>query len=220
MKNRTFLFPAMKALGIMGLALFLGSCASTYYKTMEAFGVHKRDILVDRIEEARDSQEDAGEQFRTALERYRDVVEFEGGELEQKYNQLQAEYDRSYDRAQMVTQKITSVEKVAEDLFDEWKSELNEYSDASLRRSSEKTLRQTQRRYDELIDAMRRAESRMPPVLSRLKDQVLFLKHNLNARAIASLEGTSLELQSEVEDLLKELEKSIAEANEFIDQLM
>ena len=30
------------------LASFLGSCRSMYYSTMEQFGVHKRDILVDR----------------------------------------------------------------------------------------------------------------------------------------------------------------------------
>jgi hypothetical protein len=67
---------------------------------------------------------------------------------------------------------------------------------------------------------MKRAEAKMPPVLARLKDQVLFLKHNLNAQAIGSLEGVSTELQGDVEDLLKELERSISEANEFIDGLL
>lgn len=41
------------------LALCLGGCSSAYYKTMENFGVEKRDILVDRVEEARDAQDDA-----------------------------------------------------------------------------------------------------------------------------------------------------------------
>jgi chromosome segregation ATPase len=196
------------------------SCATAYYKTMEAFGVHKRDILVERVEEARDSQEEAGEQFRTALERFRDVVDFEGGELEARYEQLNSEYERSDAKAQEVSQRIASVEKVAEDLFDEWEGELDQYSDDRLRRSSERTLRQTRGKYSDLIAAMRRAESKMPPVLSRLKDQVLFLKHNLNARAIASLEGTAADLQGEVEALLRELEKSIAEANAFIEDLL
>ena len=44
--------------------VFLSSCASIYYSTMETFGVEKRDILVDRVEDARDGQEDAKEQFQ------------------------------------------------------------------------------------------------------------------------------------------------------------
>lgn len=200
----------------IGLAFFLTSCATTYYGAMESFGIHKRDILVDRVEEARESQEEAGEQFQSALDSFRQVVEFEGGELEQKYAKLNAEYERSEAKAQEVSDRIDSVEKVAEDLFDEWEAELEEYTSQSLRRSSENLLRDTRNRYSDLIRAMRRAESKMPPVLSQLNDQVLFLKHNLNAQAIGSLRGVADELKVDVDILLKELQKSIAEANEFI----
>jgi hypothetical protein len=202
------------------LAFFSLSCATTYYKTMETFGVHKRDILVDRVEDARDSQAEAGEQFHSALESFREVVDFDGGDLERRYDRLNAEYERSEARAEDVSDRISAVEEVAEDLFDEWEAELREYSDERLRRSSERTLRNTRDNYSDLIYAMKRAEAKMPPVLARLKDQVLFLKHNLNAQAIGSLEGVSTELQGDVEDLLKELERSISEANEFIDGLL
>ena len=120
------------------LAFFSLSCATTYYKTMETFGVHKRDILVDRVEDARDSQEKAGEQFQSALESFREVIDFDGGDLERRYDRLSAEYDRSETRARDVSDRISAVEKVAEDLFDEWKDELREYSDDRLRRSSER----------------------------------------------------------------------------------
>ncbi len=204
----------------IALAFVLASCSTTYYKTMEAFGVHKREILVDRVEKARDSQEEAGEQFKTAMEKFREVVDFEGGELESRYDSLKDEYDRSVARAEDVSDRIDAVERVAEDLFDEWEHELDEYSSDGLRRSSEKTLRRTRNQYSDLVRAMRRAESKMSPVLSRLKDQTLFLKHNLNARAIGSLEGISAELQRDVDDLLGELERSIAEANEFIEEIL
>jgi hypothetical protein len=187
---------------------------------MESFGVHKRDILVDRVEDARDSQEEAGEQFRTALERFSEVVEFEGGELAEMYERLKREYERSEDKAQEVRDRIDAVENVAEDLFEEWESELDQYASETLRRSSAETLEKTRGKYDELIRVMRRAESKMPPVLQTLGDQVLFLKHNLNARAIAALEGTAADLQSDVNSLLEELERSIAEANAFIEEML
>ena len=70
---------------------------------------------------------------------------------------------------------------VAEALFAEWQKELEDYSSDRLRRKSEDQLRTTRQRYEQLIGAMRRAESKIEPVLRPLRDQVLFIKHNLNA---------------------------------------
>jgi cell fate (sporulation/competence/biofilm development) regulator YmcA (YheA/YmcA/DUF963 family) len=66
---------------------------------------------------------------------------------------------------------------------------------------------------------MERARDKIDPVLSALKDQVLFLKHNLNARAIASLQGELGAIESEVAVLVRDMETSIAEANSFIEQI-
>ena len=63
--------------------LILSACESSYYGAMEQFGVHKRDILIDRIEEAQEAQEEGQEQFKDALEQFRSVVSFDGGELEE-----------------------------------------------------------------------------------------------------------------------------------------
>ena len=63
--------------------LSLSGCQSAYYSTMEKLGVHKRDIMADRVSEARDSQEEAKEQFASALERFSSVLDFQGGTLEE-----------------------------------------------------------------------------------------------------------------------------------------
>jgi SMC interacting uncharacterized protein involved in chromosome segregation len=186
---------------------------------MEAFGQHKRDILVSRVEDARDAQEDAKEQFKSALEKFTDVVEFKGGELQDKYNQLKSELDKSEAGAESVRSRISGVESVAEALFKEWEDELREYDSEKLRRSSEQTLRQTRQRYSQLIAAMKRAESRIEPVLTAFNDQVLFLKHNLNAQAIASLQNELTSVEADIAALIKEMEASIAEADEFINAM-
>ncbi len=198
------------------LCLPLASCNKVYYGTWEALGVHKRDIMVDRVQEARDDQEEAKEQFASALEKFSAMFEFEGGELEDKYKALKSELDDSESKAAAVKGRIDSVESVSEALFDEWTSELDQYSNADLRAASEKQLRQTRKKYDQMIAAMRKAESKMEPVLAAFRDQVLFLKHNLNARAIASIEGTAGELETDVARLIEEMEASIKEADEFI----
>lgn len=200
------------------LAAFTG-CKSMYYGTMEMFGQEKRDILVDRVESARDKQEDAKEQFTSALEQFKSVVNFDGGDLEQMYDQLDRDYNRSKAAADAVTGRIDRVESVAEALFEEWESELDEYESDELRSASEKQLGATRKRYGQMIDAMRKAEATMPPVLSAMKDQVLFLKHNLNAQAVASIQGTAEGIQRDIESLIKEMQASIDEANAFIDEM-
>ena len=204
---------------IFATLLLLTGCQSAYYTAMEKVGVHKRDILVDRVEEARDAQQDAKEQFRDALERYRSVVQVDGGELEARYEALNSEYLASEESAKAVRQRIKAVEDVAEALFDEWEDELDQYSNASLRSASARELARTRQDYRNLIQRMHGAERRIEPVLSVLRDQVLFLKHNLNARAMASLQANADQLQGDIAALVKDMEASIAEANSFIQQM-
>jgi hypothetical protein len=186
---------------------------------METFGKHKRDILVDRVGNAREAQEDAKEQFQTALEKFSSVVKVPTGELQNKYNQLKTELDKSEAKAKAVSTRIADVESVAKALFDEWESELEQYNNKDLRRTSEQKLKQTQGRYDQLISAMKKAERKIAPVLSAFRDQVLFLKHNLNAQAVASLQGELVYIESNVSSLIKEMDASIAEANAFINSM-
>ena len=207
--------------GIIAIALIclLFGCETTYYKTMETMGYHKRDIMVDRVEDARDAQEEAKEQFESALEKFSSVLGFHGGNLEEKYDALKDEYDESVIKADAVRSRIAAVENVAEDLFAEWQEELNQYTSSSLRRSSARKLRETKSKYAQLIGAMKRAEKKIDPVLSAFHDQVLYLKHNLNAQAIASLQSELASIETDVARLIKEMEVSIKEANSFISSM-
>lgn len=209
----------LKASLLMFAVLSLAGCSSVYYNTMEQFGIEKRDILVDRVEEARDSQEEAKEQFSSALEQFTTLLNFDGGELQQVYDRLNTEFERSERRAEEVSDRIRAVENVSEDLFDEWEDELELYTDQSLRSSSERTLRQTRVRYDQLIATMHAAENTMVPVLNAFRDQVLFLRHNLNSQAIASLRSEVTSIESDIATLIDEMEASIAESNRFLEEL-
>ena len=204
---------------VIAVIFLLFGCESTYYKTMETMGYHKRDILVDRVEDARDAQEEAKTQFESALEKFSSVLGFHGGDLEEKYDQLKDEYDESVIKADAVRSRIAAVENVAEDLFAEWQEELNQYTSSSLRRSSARKLKETKSKYAQLIGAMKRAERKIDPVLSAFHDQVLYLKHNLNAQAIASLQSELASIETDVARLIKEMEASIKEANSFIDSM-
>jgi len=209
----------MKLLIVVATLFLIGGCSGVYYSAMEKVGIHKRDILADRVVEARDSQAETKEQFSSALERFSSVINFQGGDLEDKYNQLKNELSNSEDQAEEVRDRIDAVEDVAEALFDEWKAELDQYTNANLKRKSAAQLKQTKNHYSKLIGAMKKAESKIDPVLSPLRDQVLFLKHNLNARAISSLQTELGQIETDVNRLIREMELSMKEADSFIQTL-
>src|SRR5438270_136363 len=66
---------------------FLG-CRSVYYSTWEKLGKYKRDLLKENVQEARDDQKKATEQFKDALTRLKEMYGFEGGNLEKTYSKL------------------------------------------------------------------------------------------------------------------------------------
>lgn len=194
----------------------LSGCSTMYYEGMEKIGVHKRDIMIDRVKEARDTQNDAKKQFLTAMEQFKSVVNFKGGNLEKEYNKLNATLQESESKASAVRNRISAVEDVSDALFREWRSEIKQYSSDTLRNSSQRKYDITQQKYKELIGSMKKAEARLEPVLVPLRDQVLFLKHNLNAQAIGGLRDELGSVQTNVDSLVRDMNLAIAEADKFI----
>lgn len=214
MKKQTLL-----SASVLALTLALSGCQSAYYSAWEKVGVHKRDILIDRVEDTKDSQEESQEEFQSALERLTTLIDFNDGELEDVYNQLNSDYESSLAAAETVSKNIDDVENVANALFEEWADELDEYKNSSLKRESSKRLSETQRKFDSLLRSMRSAEDKMQPVLASLKDNVLYLKHNLNAQAVSAIRGEFTNLKRDIKLLMDDMNKSIADSNRFIEHM-
>jgi ElaB/YqjD/DUF883 family membrane-anchored ribosome-binding protein len=188
------------------------------YSTLEAFGYEKRDILVGRIRNTQEGQASAQEQFQSTLDALKELTGKDGGDLEKAYDRLKSEYERSETRANNVRATIKTVEDVAGDMFAEWAEESGQINDAKLRADSEAKLRDTQARYQGMADRMNAAAARMDPLLQTFKDQVLYLKHSLNAQMIAGLEDVVIDIENEVDVLVADLQKAIDEADEFINE--
>lgn len=228
MRSSTHLTSTKRALGtrfygrllvlVCSQMLLLG-CASAYYDALESIGVHKRDIFVDRIEESLEVQKEGQAQFESALEQFKTTVDFDGGGLEKAYNLFNDEYEESEEAANAISEHISAVESVADALFEEWSDELDLYTSPSLRRASERQYKSTQKKYQRLLASMRRVEESMQPVLATMRDNVLFRKHNLNARAIDTLKGELGSINRDMSKLVKNVQRSIAEAEAFITTL-
>ncbi|PKF51391.1 DUF2959 domain-containing protein [Enterovibrio nigricans] len=206
----------MRLLSALFLIFTLSGCQSAYYATMEKVGIHKRDIMADRVEAASDAQQEASEQFTNALEALTALTHFDGGELETMYNTINDQYEESDAAVENVRERIDAVEDVSDALFEEWQEELSLYSSTKLRRESERKLKETERSYHQMVAAMKKAESKMEPVLDTLRDNALYLKHNLNAAAIGALKGEFAGLEQEINRAIKDMQAAIAESERFL----
>lgn len=205
---------------LLGLLSCVGlGCETAYYGLNEQFGILKNDLLVERVEEAMEAQEDAKEEFKSAFEQFEAVVGVPDTELKSVYQDLNDAFEDSKSEAEEVSERIAAVEDVSEDLFEEWEEEIGAISSPDLRRRSSTQLRTSKTKYASLIQAMKKAESRMQPVLTSFQDHVLFLKHNLNAQAISSLKSELGSIESSVGRLIQDMESSINEAQSFIDDM-
>jgi hypothetical protein len=59
----------------------------------------------------------------------------------------------------------------------------------------------------------------MDPVLSRLNDYVLYLKHNLNAQAVGALGAEMGRIEADVDILIRDIERSNEAADVFLKTL-
>jgi hypothetical protein len=194
-------------------------CTRTYYKAMSTFGKEKRDILVSRVKDSKKEQQQAKKQIKATMESFQELTGFQGGELEKNYKKLNGEYEKAADSAKKLHDRINSIDQVSNDLFKEWQKEINGMENRKLKQRSADMLRKSRLQEASYIKAMRQTESRMSPVIVAFHDQVIFLKHNLNARAIGSLKGTSAKISTDVDVLLISLDGSIAQADALIQSL-
>src|SRR5687768_16647605 len=206
-------------LALAAFVLSNAGCRSAVYSTYEKFGVYKRDLLKKRVIAARNEEKEAGEQFKDALAKLRELYGSSGSELEKTYDKLKTEYDGSVTKADAVRKRVRDMETVAADLFREWESEIKQISSEQMRASSRDQLRQTRARYEEMHAALKRAENSMEPVLIKFRDHVLYLKHNLNAQAIASLKGEAVSIQNDIARLIEDMNASVEQADTFIKQM-
>ena len=201
---------------VFTLAVTLSGCSSLYYSSMKKLGKEKRDILVSRIEDGKQAQQDASKQVKTAYEAFKELTNFQGGDLEKVQKSLTKEFNDVEDRANKVTDRIASIDKVGQDLFTEWSGEIDQMSNGAMKNDSRKLLKETRDRHLKLMKQLKSSEAKLKPVVQAFRDQVLYLKHNLNARAINSLKKTVIEIDDDIAALVKDIDASNAEADRAI----
>ncbi|HOW65093.1 MAG TPA: DUF2959 family protein [Candidatus Paceibacterota bacterium] len=204
----------------VGLFFVCTGCQSVYNSTMEnVFGYEKRELLRKAVTALQEDQQEAQKEFKDAMTRLKELYGFEGGALESVYNKLRRSTEDCEAESKDVGKRIENMEDIAHSMFNEWEKEIQQFNNPAFAESSRRQLRDTKERYAQLSESVRASEQSMKPVLSQLKDQVLFLKHNLNAASIGSLKNEAATIQTQIEQLIVRMNASIAEADAFIKTL-
>jgi len=204
---------------LAALTLTAAGCQSVYYDAMELVGSEKRDLLRSELIAMVSDQEDAEEAFVDALTRIKALTGFDGDDLESEYDGLRDAYEDAADAVSDIDDRMDEIETVSADLFEEWEGEVAEIESANLKQKSRTLLRDTRSKYDRMHRSLVTTRGSMDPVLAVLKDHVLFLKANLNAAAIGSIGDEMANIESEIEDLKRSIQQSIAEAERFLEAM-
>lgn len=204
---------------LLAVAFASGACRTAYYAAWEKLGSEKRDLLRRDVDRVKEQQETTAAQFQDALAQLRALYGSSGSDLEQRYDATKAEYQDCEGAAETLRGRIGDVRRVASDLFEEWKGEIESMQSASLKRSSRAKLESTQDRFRKLDAAMTRSEESLEPVLTQFRDQVLYLKHNLNAQALGRLEVEVRDIDQGVAGLIERMRRSTQEADAFLGTL-
>jgi hypothetical protein len=206
----------MKMFHILLVTALLSSCTTLYYNAWEKLGKEKRELLRDNVADAKDDQQEVSGEFKDALERLKAVYGLKGGDLENAYDDVKDSYEDAKGKAADLQKRIVRVETIGTDLFKEWDSEIDQMENAEYKRKSRDKLQATEKRFKVLLASLQKSEKATQPVLRKLNDQVLFLKHNLNSQALGSLKGEMIKIEKDFENLQQEMNKSIQESENFI----
>lgn len=204
---------------VVTLFMSLAGCSSAYYGFWDKLGWDKPDLLVASVKDARTSQEEAKEEFKSALQQFQQAMNYEPGEVDEVYDRLHAAYEDSADKAEEVRERVGAIKKHGDALFADWEKDLDEFSDREYRRTSERMLNDSRQDLARLVAKMERAAESMDPVLDAMKDQQLLLKGYTYRRAITQLEERVPQLEADVQRLIEQMNESIEEANRFIEQM-
>jgi Protein of unknown function (DUF2959) len=216
--NKAYVTNMARVVLVVSVIFFISGCNTVYYKTMETFGKEKRHILKTDVKDVRQSQAKAQREFQDALTTIKELYGFQGGDLEQFYNRLRKNYEDCDSRANQIEKRINTVEEVAKDLFLEWDAEIAQIGDPAMQSSSRQSYADSKEQYEKLQKVMKNSTKGMYPVLAKLKDNVLYLKHNLNAKSVGVLGGEVTAIEQEVEKLIFDMNASVDEAEIFINR--
>jgi chromosome segregation ATPase len=199
------------------LALTAGGCSSLGGAFLIFGGSHApQGDLVARARGAEHETQELHTDFAASFHLYQRLTAPQAVQLQQLSEEFEDSVEACEDRAEDLSERMDSIRRETESVVENWTAELGRFSSEAVRKKSEAQMRDTEAYAQRLQAALERLQGRAQPVLLKLQDYALFFDHNLNARAIATLQDTYRDFDGEFKALESELGKTQAEITAFL----
>lgn len=178
-------------------------------------GQKQVDKLINKANDTIGAMRAARVQIGSTVDGYNTIMAGEAVDNRKAYKKLTKELSKSEKAAANVRTKAAAMDVVANDFFSNWEASLEGFSSEDLRQRSAERLNDTRKRYEEILEAAGEAGDAFDPFVTNLKDQILFLGHDLNPSAIQALQGDAKKLNGRAAEVFKDVDKTIVTASEY-----
>jgi Mg2+ and Co2+ transporter CorA len=177
------------------------------------------DVLETRIEQYREVQQAALQQFEATGQQLSGWSSHEVTDLQALYAATAQQDDASIEVAIEVSAAINSIEEAAEAAFKEWQIAVDLNSDAQLRAESQKRLGETRQRYADMLQVLRQCEAKTSSVLAALNSNEEYFKDHLDPGEVASRQPQLNALRNDVQSLVYRMNIALDSTEAFINSI-
>ena len=170
------------------------------------------DKLIDRAGDMVSAMRAARLQIGTTVDDYNTIIDGKAEENRAAYKQLQKSLKKSEKSAAAVGEQAEKMDLAASEYFASWEASLSEFTSDEMRARSEERMKETRQRYDGILQAGREAGDAFRPFVTLLKDQIVFLGHDLNPAAIEDLQDEAEKLNSQAEEVFSKVDETYRSA--------
>jgi len=171
--------------------------------------------LSRNLESTRDAQKTATDELVASIEAIK-AKTGTGADPGQSYDIARRALATCESRVRAAHNRIRVVETNGQDFFHQWSKENTEYEDRDLKESSRQNRVKLKASFESVIHDMWKADDACRPVLTAIRDQMLFLKHHRNAPAVPERPPGSSDPALPAEALAKQTELAGRRAEEFV----
>jgi hypothetical protein len=179
-------------------------------------GVRQTEKLADKADRLIDAVESTQSQVRATLAAYDGLIYGSSADLRKPYKALARDMDKCDRLRETAQRRADEARAESTDYYRAWAGSLPLIEDNDLRARSEARLRASRSRFEQIVEAGRRAADAYAPFLGRLRDQWNYLGHDLNPSGLESLRPDARALADEGGRLLLEIDESLRQAREFV----
>ena len=176
------------------------------------------DELVDAVEQVYVETEVSREKAHAALVALQTMTapDFDGDAVA-AHADLVARVEASEEQAEELKDTIEEMTDSAEPVFEQWKENLESFTNPEMRKLSQKRLHETRKRYEEVLAVVEPALVGYETVNKSLRDYVLFLTADLNPTSLAAVRGDVKVVARSMANLDSEFHDCLVAARSYID---